>query len=666
MKTNYFKSKVKWLGTEFLFKNTSGNKLSVHFTDEQPFCSCSFTNEHCGDENFANNVGPCPKCFTKCDKHIERYELQSNFDYMKHYSKNKDKFMSCAFCQYEHTHKMDEKTKAFFKTPYPDNPSISFLSKKGIPITDKLEKPHYVNVVGFYNGRKMLAPLSLPKSGNIGAYGGGSSSEEFEFERYNPETGEIEDVAYERSMPQYDSDDFEIIPESYEEDEEGEEDEEDEEGEDDEEPYEEEEESPKQETTTENQPELTEFDPSKYPTIAKYLLAHYIHDRNDFENEYRQKGLKNEMQGYHRTFVGFIKGEDNVIFKIEDYIYGMNEFEIDLAVRGDIYEAVTTNKAFELGVTGRMLYSNVFIKEKMGRDMEKNDIFRVFIVKIMDKVEGTTLNQFMKKYKTDEFINKLTHDLTYMVNEMHERGVIHGDLHGGNILIDGTDDDYTINFIDFTHREYMNDIEGYIKKKTEENPNDQYFLSTAKSYLLRFHDVHNMCWFAFRDLGDYNIPTTLSNTVLQDKNDPHFILYYSVLVGYYFVLYARIISYGLTNKYFVEYSDRTKKAVSTFKSIGDSGEFLINEEYNFYHVIKESITNPDDFKGVDIYQYVSDFISENSGYDAFVFYIITFTALCGLVSRNVFDNNNKKIYSDDVKLKRWFLTRGDSDREFEY
>lgn len=129
-----FKAHVSWLATTFLYKKQEDNALTVHYPDETPFCKCPILEEHCPDENYVEEKGPCPFYTIKCDKHVNKYGLQANPIYLKHHYVEPKKYLACAFCQLD-KHGIDDVVMDFIKRPYIDNPDVNFewvLLSKGL------------------------------------------------------------------------------------------------------------------------------------------------------------------------------------------------------------------------------------------------------------------------------------------------------------------------------------------------------------------------------------------------------------------------------------------------------------------------------------------------------------------------------------------------------
>jgi len=68
----------------------------------------------------------------------------------------------------------------------------------------------------------------------------------------------------------------------------------------------------------------------------------------------------------------------------------------------------------------------------------------IFIVKVMEVIEGVSWNN--KIWKTDSEKKKAVHLLQKLIQTMNEGGIIHHDLHGGNVLVSKSGD---ISIIDF-------------------------------------------------------------------------------------------------------------------------------------------------------------------------------------------------------------------------
>lgn len=149
----YYKSNIPWVGGVFLFEEKENKTISTYFTDGTPFCYCSFVK---GNKNFTTRKGPCPKCNIKCEKHIEKYNIQANPTYLKHALRNKNTHMACAFCQLEKTKKMDVHVKRFLMSPYTNIPEFSFIDHN-----DKLFVPskETMKQIGYWCGNPMIDPF---------------------------------------------------------------------------------------------------------------------------------------------------------------------------------------------------------------------------------------------------------------------------------------------------------------------------------------------------------------------------------------------------------------------------------------------------------------------------------------------------------------------------
>jgi len=123
---------------------------------------------------------------TKCEKHSKNKIIQTNYEYLNHSSSNKKIHVSCAFCQYENTGKMDKYTYNFFKIPYKQEPLFSFLNTNG-----KLIKNNHSDrgIIGYYHGKKMIDPFDVFKSI---CTGGETTTKKLKFEKEEMEMEEEE------------------------------------------------------------------------------------------------------------------------------------------------------------------------------------------------------------------------------------------------------------------------------------------------------------------------------------------------------------------------------------------------------------------------------------------------------------------------------------------
>lgn len=160
----YYKSHIPWIGGVFLFEQRENKIISTYFSDGTPFCLCSFEKEYCENKDFTTKKGPCPKCNIKCEKHVGKYGIQANPDYLKHSLKNK---ITCAFCQLEKTKKIDVHVKKFLSRPYPNIPEFSFIdhNDKLIETNDTTTKnqKNPMKQIGYWCGEPMIDPFDTFK-----------------------------------------------------------------------------------------------------------------------------------------------------------------------------------------------------------------------------------------------------------------------------------------------------------------------------------------------------------------------------------------------------------------------------------------------------------------------------------------------------------------------
>lgn len=566
MSEKYYKTNIPWLGGMFLLRKNVNNTFTTHFTDETKFCACSFTKSDCKNGDFAANKGPCPKCFIKCDYHVNKHGIQANEEFLKHHIKNKLTCSSCAFCEYNKTKNLDEHTRLFFEYPYRNEPSISFLNEDFVPIHKTTDR----NIKCYYNNRKLIDPFCVLE--NIGV--DNPETKKFQFIGVPPEpvfklqgvekqkrlkksrkgnsTSETQDSAIDLSQEPL----IEIPPTPQE-------------------PVTEVPPPPSQEPVIELPPEQQQVLPytNNYPLIAQYLVDYYVNHPEFFHIVH--DAIKDVLTEQTRTYVGFVKNDTDIMFKIVDHYNGLDAQQIENIKNEDQYELEVTNKAAYYGFSGNILFTSIFtlpipimpltFNPFTNEPIIDDNLQRVITVKIIEKVNGITATNYIKTVRraSSSEVKTIVNHISNAVSRMHESFVYHGDLNTENIIIFVSGTSSQVLFIDFKYRDWVGNVNNYIQSFKNRDPDNiklSKVLDDTKMKLLEFHDLHNLCWYSYRDIKLYIADSIVDQKFLLNKDDPAYLYYFSYVIGVYFVPYIQLLFKFKRNPYFIGYST-TKKPV---------------------------------------------------------------------------------------------------------
>lgn len=601
MAQRYYKTNIPWLGSEFLLKSTINNSFTAHFSDGTSFCSCSFS---LGKDSLSNG-GPCPQCTIKCEKHVEKHNIQANSDYLKHALRNKKTHVACAFCQYENTKVMDKHTKKFFEMPYHDDPSFSFLSNDSKLITSESTCK---KIVGYYNGRPIFDPFDVFKG--IGY--------KFYNKRIGVKEGKQEIIDLTDSPPTTPAPIFTLEggvkkPQRL---------------------------MKKKPKTMEERGtiDLEEHEKEREANerIATDIYNEYINNAQKLVDEH--KILKNQtIPSFMTVLVGFLSQDKKIIFKVSDF---GEQSDTDAVISEHIeeYEVNMTNKAASVGLSKRVQYHKIF-KTDVQPSLSVNTTTttkRFISIRIMETVEGEAFDRFYNKNKmilTELDYQHLTNEIADQVKLMHSYHIYHKDLHAGNIMVvwDNTTKKFSVKFIDFTYRKVGVAID-VIEKFIDLKEHSKEEIEEYKHLLHEIDDLWILCYYTERDLTDFFVPVTNAPSIftMQLLSNPQAVFYLSKTVGNFFVLFVRklykFLEFPSIRKFDRELLEKTElleKNLPLICELITKGKSAFS--YFFSNRFKDSSKV---YKmGDNYYDNIKSYLLNEGTYESFVYYVVTILSL---------------------------------------
>lgn len=667
MTHKYYKTSVPWVGEVFIFQKNQTGSITTHFSDGTPFCSCSFNKEHCVNENFSQETGPCPKCLIKCDQHVKQYKIQANPTYLKHALKNPKTHMACAFCQRKKSKKMDVHTKQFFEMPYPQVPSFSFLDDKGIHIEEKINDPAYKDVIGYYNGEMVIDPFNSFIKVCCGKNNIGSE-----------ETGLMGDTTG-VLPPQMREEEPDVLPPHMK----------------DEEPLElpnpvfslsktikkdtEEErlknlmKKQRQEENEKKLQALREFYKERKLTQERERLMRREEEKRkstkwkptqDEENNYmrivqeifgdytnrnvtsRYKNVVSKYKNRNLVYVGFL--ESGMMFKITEY-QEMNQEDMEALQEKEDYDIETSNLAANYGLSWRIYHSHSFTNVGYPLLVGSN---KIIIIRLMENMNGVTVDKLDKTFDLDEFGYKNLVNAIYSgFIHLHKYGIYHGNVNYQNVFVrinideDPDSDTYLQQLIDVKFTQF--EIVGFfgevnkmrVTKTTKiQSEND---LNAFKKFLIGLYDTWMLCLNAKREYLFYVPKQERMN--FESMNNPNAIHYMSVVFGSYFALFAMYLFTVDDYKKQLDYANKLKSLSNNISltssllllSLPEITMVLKDKNTPYKEILEkvtyETLTNPERYPKSRVYKMdttmaieeVQNHIINGDGYDEFVYLVVT-------------------------------------------
>lgn len=623
MSAKYYRAKIPWLQSEFLFKRDKNDLITPHFIDNKKFCGCSFTKEDCVDKNFTQEVGPCPKCNIKCVKHIGIYGIQSDSNYIKLYSENNEKYRPCIFCQYETTGEIDENMIGFFITPYDKEPAISFLSKNFLHdsestldehkkkfFTTKINTSSGKGIICRYQGRDLIDPFCVLKT--IGMSLPYKKRTNWEQRKLNS----VQDVRIgvkqrKEEIPDLPKPNFPNtlkLPDTPR-------------------PTD----TPKQTETPRHT--LTQSSGIKKKgthrrpiDITNELYRLYINNYQALITKYTMFKNTVPKDTLVKVLVGLISDEKDIIFKISDY-GNMLEEQLSIIEMKEKYEVDMTNRATSFNLTSGIISTKTF-KEETELDTD-----RIIVIRLMEKVEGMTIPDFLLYVVPEETIIELSSLIFSEVLLMHSLKVYHGDLYGRNILIElkGNKKAPTpiIRFIDFTYRIYFRRVNNLDTTFTIEGLTETQIIE-MKAILKEAFDIWVACFYIKRDYKHFIVHGEKDKH--QNINDPETVYYLSKVFGNFFTHFARYIFKVLKYRELIKELNMNLYDITFLfqSSLNEIGTVFLDRDTDYTHIIenggllKKSVLYGEN---VNYLTNIENFLKNGDGFDPLVSLIVTLVCI---------------------------------------